>query len=377
MTERSAGMERLARRIQVLLRPTASRYIISEYGKYMLLTLAGLMVLYGIVELFEIGRLLYRYRADLKYLPSLFVLKMPLIAYQMIPAAALMGTLIATGLLLKNNELIVLRICGFTYARLFSMILIPCTGMAALDFWMGDRVVPRAVEARNRIVIQEIRKVERAAVQTESGTWIPGISSIFRADRLSQEEQVLDGARVYKLDEQYRLRSYFEAEKARYGASGWTLEKGRAFDFEPGQEVQPRAFESEEIRLPEAFADFEIFRQDPDAMSFGNLWTLTRKLAAEGYDATEYQVALHSRLSFPALAAPLSLLGFALAHMGGRKKTMGGNLFLAVLASFFAWVLFGLTIILGRHGLLPAEVSAWLVHLPLVFAGLVLLTREL
>ncbi|MBI2059168.1 MAG: LptF/LptG family permease [Nitrospirae bacterium] len=360
------------------LRITTTKYLISEYAKLILLTLSGLLVVYAIVDLFEIGRLLYRYRAALSFLPKLLFLNLPLIIYHLIPVAVLIGTLISTGLLIRNNELVVLRICGFTYLRLFAVIAIPCAGFAATSFLIGEKLVPRTIEVRNKIIVQEIRKIQRAAVQTTHGIWIPGISSIFQAESIRQEERLLQKVRVYRLDEAFRLHTYIEAEEGQYDKKEWVFRRGKSHQFKEGDLFSVQPFEELRVRLPESFDDFEIFKEDPDTMSFGHLWTLTRKLMNEGYDAREYLVALHTRLSFPSLALPLSLLGFALAHMGGgRKKTLGGTLFLAVLASFFAWTLFALTIILGRHGLLPAEIAAWLIHLPLLSAGLIILARQM
>lgn len=358
-------------------RPTVTRYLIAEYLKMILLTLAGFLVLYCIVELFEIGRLLYRYKAPLGFLPKLLFLKFPVILYQMMPVAALVGTLVATGLLIKNNELVVLRISGFTYARLFLIVLVPCIAVAAANFAVGEDLVPRTTALRDKIVLHEIRRVERAAVQTVRGIWIPGIGSIFKAQELDPSSKSLIRPEIYAFDDHFNLDRYIAAERARYVKPEWVFENGILHRFKAGDLAASEPFEEIRLTFPEGFDDFEVLQEDPDTMSVGHLWTLIRKLTEQGHDATPYRVALQTRISFPSLTIPLSLLGFAIAHMGGRRKTMGGHIFLAIMASFFTWTLFGLTIILGQHGLLPAEISAWLIHIPLTLAGLVILAREL
>ena len=87
-------------------------YIVRHYLSILLLCLTGLVTIYLVIDFFEKLRRFLKHDAELTSMLMYFVLKIPDIAFQLVPFAVLMASLLAIGLLNKNHEITAMRSCG-------------------------------------------------------------------------------------------------------------------------------------------------------------------------------------------------------------------------------------------------------------------------
>jgi lipopolysaccharide export LptBFGC system permease protein LptF len=99
-------------------------------------------------------------------------------------------------------------------------------------------------------------------------------------------------------------------------------------------------------------------------MDILELYKYTKRLKAAGFRDTKLIVDLNSKVSYPLANFFMSILGVALAVMGG----IGGGIFAAgigILISFIYWLLYTLMLSMGYTRVIPPAAAAWVV--PVLF----------
>jgi lipopolysaccharide export system permease protein len=94
--------------------PTTSRYLLRDFFRVAGLALATLVGLYLCVDFFERFPSFLSHGAKGGLIASYFLLKIPLIVTQMMPAAVLAGVLLSLGALARRSELMAMRACGIS-----------------------------------------------------------------------------------------------------------------------------------------------------------------------------------------------------------------------------------------------------------------------
>src|SRR5690606_33650706 len=95
-----------------------------------------------ISEFDRIGQGNYTAGIALKYV----IFSAPRLAYELMPLAALIGSLIGLGLLASSNELVVMRTCGISLARIAWAAVKAGLLLVVISLWLGEWVVAEAEE---------------------------------------------------------------------------------------------------------------------------------------------------------------------------------------------------------------------------------------
>jgi len=108
-------------------------------------------------------------------------------------------------------------------------------------------------------------------------------------------------------------------------------------------------------------ADFGLLRFDPEEFS---LWELDRYIAdlrSKGLDPGGYVVDRDLKYAMPLACLIMAALGMALSlDPLPRNLSLGRSFGLAIVIGFAYWTALGITSALGRSGLLPAAIAAWI-----------------
>ncbi len=339
-------------------------YISRTFLQFFGLSLGGCVVLFFLVELFDrldefLERQVAWYDAG-RYL----VFKLPGIAYQVVPVACLLASVLTFSTLNKGNEIIAMRAAGVAPWRLAGPVLFFGGLSGAALLLMQEYLLPATNDAVQVIWRTRIRHEKMATDlgQFRQGhLWYRAGDRIWSAQGSEPLQRRLLGVSIYKLDAAGRIRQRYEALEARWDPTGWLLRQGTLWTFRADGTFDgpSEVFEQRRLETPEDFLDVSTIRKQPEAMSSRELLASARQLSRSQVPNARYLTAWYGRFAFAAACVMMAGMGVPLAvHLnrsGGTAKAVG----LTILGGFSYWVVYSVTMALGANGQLPPLLAAW------------------
>ncbi|HQT96647.1 MAG TPA: LptF/LptG family permease [Thermodesulfobacteriota bacterium] len=102
-------------------------------------------------------------------------------------------------------------------------------------------------------------------------------------------------------------------------------------------------------------------------MTYAQLSGYVGELRRKGYDAGSYETDLYAKIAYPLLNVLISMLAIPFALRSPRSGGVWRSIGLGLLMGFACWVVLSASLSLGKTGMLPAMVAAWLPGV--LFAG--------
>jgi lipopolysaccharide export system permease protein len=164
-----------------------------------------------------------------------------------------------------------------------------------------------------------------------------------------------------------------DANTARWLNKKWYFYDVSSRSFENGGEVGMERWHEKIISIPETPDDFKIVEKSADEMSYAELKSYIKKIRAEGYDATKYQVDMHAKLAFPFAVIIMPLLGVPFAIRTGRERGIVRGIGISIIISFAYWIILSIALSLGHNSTLPPIISAWISNFIFLMIGIYML----
>jgi len=231
------------------------------------------------------------------------LLTVPGKAYQVFPFAALSGVLISIGRLAAQEELIVMRIAGYSRLRILMSTLSAIAGMLLLAMllgeWSGSDLMSKARNFRIGKITGQV------SLADPSGLWLRDDKSVVHVLRpLMIGQQVTDfyEFRVFAA-EQGRLCEWLDAHHAVHQAGQWLLEDVTYTNVcsQPPQKIHHQQWQWPS-KLDTALLANAALR--PSILGTRDLLAYVSYLDGNGLDSYRYRNAYYRRLFY----APILLL---------------------------------------------------------------------
>ncbi len=341
-----------------------SRYIVKEIAKHFGIILIAVMGIYLTVDFIEKIDNFMEAKVPFGRALLYFGYKLPLILIQITPVGVLLSVLITFGLMSKHNELIALRSSGINLVSLISPILSCGVAATLLVLLMNEGVAPLTMIRANKIWLQEVKRNRMTTIQ-QKDIWLKGERAIIHLKYYEPETMSVMGINVNRFDKQSNLVQRIDAKIGVFQKGRWLLKEGIAQQRDQlTEDWHISLFESQWVDLP--FTPEELAKAAPqtEEMSFLQLNDYVKKIRAEGYDATRYEVDLHAKISFPFVCLIMTLVGAGLAARGKIKDGLAISIVYGLgIVFLYAITFFLLFLRLGYAGILPPLLAAWGVNL--------------
>jgi len=237
----------------------------------------------------------------------LFVgLTMPKRILDLVPLGALLGSIIALGMLAERGELIAMRAAGLSVGRIcFSVIT--ATGLlmlatAAIAEYVAPTLEQQAL-ARRSLELSGSRQV----LWTKQGFWARHGQSFIRVGRTLPGGIAAD-LDLYERDEEGRLTAFIHAQEADiHDDKGWVL---RDITQKVIEEQKITTYQLASLTL-DSFLSAEqvsILELPPESLSPTDLYLYIKALRARGQNADQYLLALWQKLAVPLATGAMVLL---------------------------------------------------------------------
>jgi lipopolysaccharide export LptBFGC system permease protein LptF len=250
------------------------------------------------------------------------------------------------------------------------------SGFCVSLFLVQDYVLPYANERQDRIrniikgrPAQTSRRLQRKWIFGESG-------HIYNYEYFDGNQDSFVDLNVYDIDiNNASILWRTHAARARIDRNGiWILENGWVRDYQ-SLESGFRRIQAESVHFPEKAGYFEkeIFQpRESSKLTYANLKNYINDLMKSGYNATELQVELNKKISFPLSCLVMALLGIPFSFSTGKKGAFFG-IGMSIAIGIAYWGISSVFEAMGAYGLLIPVLAAWAPNILFGAAGLALL----
>lgn len=294
-----------------------------------LLVLAGLDMLFTLFE--ELGETDDRYQSvdAVIYVLQTF----PRHIYELLPMAALIGSLIGLGILASGNELVVMQTAGIKVNRIVWAVMKPAAVVMIAGLLLGEFIAP-PLELKGE-VDKAIASGEEVML-SRYGFWQRNGNEYVHFNAIDPDG-ILYGVTIYSFDDQRQLISNSFAQRAVYHeeATGayWLLEDITETIFErKGEELNSYnssyLTKSWDVDLSPDLLKVLII--DSDKMAISDLFRYATRFESQGQDAGQYFLSFWRKLLQPLTTAALVLVAISFVFGPLREATMGSRVFVAV-----------------------------------------------
>ena len=287
-----------------------------------------LVVLLAIAGLFEFIAQLDDVQGDYETPQAILftVLRLPNLAFEMLPVATLIGSLLGLGALAGNSEIIVMRSAGLSVFRLASMVAISGTILLVFTALLGEFIGPPldyyARDMRMEARFQQEDDLGRSA-------WVKDGPVYLHLERVNTE---FDFGSVYlfRFDDDNRLASIAQAENSGIDDDdNWILENLRETRFQDdGVQVVQSSVAVESFEVDSELLGSSLAK--PLSLSARGLLLYIDYLKRNNLDASQYEAEIWNRASRTLTVLIMPILSLAFVFGSLRSGGTGSRLVIGV-----------------------------------------------
>lgn len=322
------------------------RYVSREIVGAVLFALVAFLALFAffdlIGELPQVGRGGYELQHAFLYV----AMGLPGYVYDLMPIAALIGTIYALAQLAAKSEFTIMRASGLSTTRAGWMLAKVGIVFVLITFLFGEVIAPASSEMGERLKLQAqgatVSKEFRTGLWTkdvirENGLAGEPVGSRFLNVRDVTPDGQLQGVRMYEFDRDFHLTAMVTAAHADYkGNNVWrmanvteTVFPRNATDISvvvTTKQSQARDLVSE--ITPDILS---VLFADPDRMSAYGLATYTRHLAENKQTTERYEIAFWKKLFYPLAVLVMMALALPFAYLHFRAGGVSLKIFIGIM----------------------------------------------
>ena len=340
----------------------ARRIVAKHVTKTTVLAMLGTTLVLSFLQILftylgELGSLKPTYNAWQAFLYVIW--GAPSYLYDILPVAALIGSVLGLGALASNSELIVMRSVGISLWRIVGWVMRSALLLIVLSFVLSEWVIPYTNEKA-----QSIKKQRSVAALGEvKGYWSREGQRFIYIDYANSQGQ-LRNIQAIDFDQNYRLQSFVTAEKGQFLKDGqWTLEKSHQVDLLAQGNAIKTDHDQQALGLALQPKYVHMVTLDPDDLSPSQLISFMQYLSEYSQVPKTYELAFWKKVTSPFALITLVLIACSFIFGPLRQQSMGFRL---VIALFTGLGFFYLQDFLSYASLVYAPSPAWFVLLPVV-----------
>ncbi|HJW55037.1 MAG TPA: LPS export ABC transporter permease LptG [Burkholderiaceae bacterium] len=329
------------------------RYFAVEIIRSVLFVLAAFLALFAFFDLMgelkSIGHGGYQLQHAFLYI----LMGLPGYTYELMPIAALIGTIWALAQFAARSEFTIMRVSSMSTALAGWMLFRIGLGFVIITFLFGEVVAPMASEMAEKMKL----RAQGSSISQEfrSGLWAKdvirehGLSGAPIGSRFVNVKEIrtngeLRGVKLYEFDLDFRLATLISAASAVYGGENrWTLtdvSETHFPDIAVGQGasgtdisavIQTRTMPSEELVSEITPSILSVLFADPDRMSAYGLSAYISHLAENKQHTERYEIAFWKKIIYPFAVLVMMALALPFAYLQTRAGGVSLKIFIGIM----------------------------------------------
>jgi lipopolysaccharide export system permease protein len=335
-----------------------TRYVSRRLAVNVVIVLIVITTLSLTFELMEEGDNVARHAGSVVPAISRYVaLRLPEVISELLPFAALLGAVIAIGLLLRHSEIVAIWNSGISAFGLMRAVLPIALVLVAIQIGLDDRVVPPTRAALEAWGVGKAAEREGMLARATGSVWLlTDEGDVVHIPKSAATAMHFGGLEIFRRDEDGQLADYSFAENARRDGSRWLLSNVTR------RTVNPPAIEKipfMDWQPPAAVEHIPLISKLLKDLRLDQLWRLVVHNGYGQRSAGVYRTWFHYRLASALSPLLLILLVVSLAQRFQRTGTFV-RLMVSSIAIGFGYMVFeGMSLSMGEGGLLAPFIAGW------------------
>lgn len=343
-----------------------------EFLKIFAITFLAFVMLYMLVDFFEkIDDFIETKTTE--HALTYFTYKVPFVGVQMAPMAVLMCTIITLGIFSKSHEIIAMKANGISLFQIGTPLITIALVITAISFMTSEFIVPSTTRKVNAIWRTHVKKKPSELIYKHEQLWYRGENVIYNIRNFNSRTKTLEGVIINQFDTDFRLIRRIQAHSATWEKDYWFFYNGIVKEKDHnGSSYKIIPFKEKIFNLAETPNDFNKVVKYSNEMGFRELREYAKKIRNEGYDACQYLVDMHIKLSFPFICVIMGLIGIPLALRKEKGVGIAVGIGISLVIILLYLVTFVIARTLGYSDVFPPIVAAWFANILFGSIGLFL-----
>lgn len=335
-----------------------AKYIITGVLKGTTMVVVALVTVGSVIEfvgqLDDVGIASYGIQEALLYI----ALRMPHKIFDVLPAAALLGSLLSLGNMAVHRELVVMRTSGVSQYRLLGAVGAAGVVLLVVMLLLGESLAPSlGAYARTMRAEALLEDVDTASARS---TWFKDGNRIFNLRRPRNGGEFDLAVRVFELDGETRIDRIAKADQVTtVSADVWEMLGYAQTSFDG-------AVPASASREPQVQQDYglnpellELSEVRADLLDTPRLDRYITYLQSNGLDASQYLAAYWGRVANGASVVLMAILALPFVLGGLRSAGTGARMIFGLIIGLGYFVLVRLSAQIGEVFSLDPVVAAW------------------
>lgn len=329
------------------------RYFAMEIGRSVLFVLIAFLALFAffdlIGELKSVGHGNYQIQQAFIYV----LLGMPAYAYELMPIAALIGTIWALSQFAARSEFTIMRASSMSTAAAGMILAKIGVLFVVLTFVIGEFIAPVTSDMADRL--QSAAKGDPQSQQFRSGMWTKdvirsegaageAVGTRFLNVRTVQPDGQLLGLKIYEFNRDFHLVHLLTASKADYkGHNTWVMSDVAEASFSdkvlpdvtPGGElvgsIETKKYPTRDLVSEVTPEILSVGFSDPESMSAYDLVKYTQYLQENNRDTARYEIAFWKKVVYPFAVFVMMALALPFAYLHFRSGGVSLKIFTGIM----------------------------------------------
>jgi lipopolysaccharide export system permease protein len=356
------------------------RYFATEIIKAVTFVLIAFLALFAFFDLVGELKTIGAGGYELHHAFLYVMLRLPSYTYELMPIAALIGTIWVLAQFASQSEFTIMRVSSMSTLMAGGMLAKIGVLFAVITFLFGEFVSPKASELAEKLKLNAVGT--SISQEFRSGLWAKdvirrdGVSGEAIGSRFLNVSQVspngeLIGVKIYEFDRNFRMALMITAASAEYrGANTWRLANVAEIRFPDNGQGEPRPIrelaaaisthnmESKDLLSEITPEILSVLFADPDRMSAYHLSAYARHLKENKQRSERYEIAFWKKITYPFAVFVMMALALPFAYLQVRAGGISLKIFTGIMIGVSFQLINSLFSHLGLLNTWPAFATA-------------------
>lgn len=288
------------------------------------------------------------------------LLCVPHVVVMFTPIVVVLSIIFGIGGLVKNREMLMLYVAGYSPLRLAIPLSIAMLFIILFMFVFNEKISgPFAGRAR---ILKDTRILGKKEIIVSNELWLYGKGDrIYQADAFFTHANKLTGFNIFEFEgpnKVFSARLMAEEGVWNEGSTMWTLKKVFAVHIQKDGSVKREKYDKMDYFLEYTPKDFQRLVQHPEQMSHKEMKRLVDSIRNAGEDPQVYLPDLRLKEAFPFAVFFLGILAYAMVvRFSSGTRAAGVGIGLLAVIGYFLILALGKSF--ARSGMINATLGAW------------------
>lgn len=299
------------------------------------------------------------------------LLRTPYYIHLILPLAFLISILILLILMVRGNEMIVVRTSGISTASLMKPLLAFSLVLVVLSFVLAEWIIPFTSSASDYLYRVKIKGEEAKVFFKNNSIWFKRNNVIYNIDFFDAKKDMIKGLTVLELSETFSVNKRYDAQEGVFKDNAWYFKNVTERTFDEKGLVAKKTYEQFKDLFREPPSIFKTADKNPEDMGYQELSRYIRRLQRDGHDIKRYLVDLYDKIAFPFINLIMVFAAFSVGLRYMKTKHISIGIFSGILLGACYWVFHSISLSLGYSEIFPPLFAAWFSNLLFISSGVI------